>query len=98
MERTEIRIPSSSIVISPIPDSWTICTISRIRSARSSPIPARSSSPAPAAADPAQQPLGVLAEEAEQEQLLLARGDALAALAHLVERRRDVLLASRGRA
>ncbi len=45
------------------------------------------------AADPAQQLLGVLAEEPEQEQLLLARRDVARALAHLVERRRDVLLA-----
>src|SRR4029077_7901858 len=46
-----------------------------------------------AAADPPQEPLGVLAEEAEQEQLLLARREVAGQLAYLVERRRDVLLA-----
>ena len=95
VERTEIRIPSSSIVTSPIPESSTIRTISRTRSARLL-VDCRLVAVAPAApADSAQQLLGVLAEQAEQEQLLLARGDALGALAHLVERRRDVLLALR---
>ena len=48
-----------------------------------------------AAADPAQQLLGVVAEEAEQEELLLTRRHVARSLAYLVERRRDVLLALR---
>ena len=46
-----------------------------------------------ATADAEQQPLRVLAEEAEQEQLLLARRHAFRVLAHLAQPRRDVLLA-----
>ncbi len=44
--RTVTRMPASSIVTSPTPDSWTIRTISRIRSARpwSTPPPTRLSS------------------------------------------------------
>ncbi len=44
------------------------------------------------AADAEEQTLRVLAEESEQEQLLLARRDALRLFAHLAETRRDILL------
>ena len=99
VERTETRIPSSSIVTSPMPDSWTMRTTSRMRSARAlSTAASSSSSRARAAADRAQQPLGVLAEEPEQQQLLLARRHALRLLAQLAQRRDDVLAASRDRA
>ena len=86
-------MPSSSIVSSPMPDSCTMRTSSRIRSARALSTDASSSSSALARPRiAAQQPLGVLAEEAEQQQLFLARGHAFGLLAQLAERRDDVLL------
>ena len=45
-----------------------------------------------ASANRAQQPLGVFAEEPDQQQLLLARGHAFGLRAELAERRDDVLL------
>ena len=79
--------PSSSTVISPTPVSWTIRTTSRIRSARawSTPPLRAASSPLDAVADRAQERLGLLAEQRQQQQLLLARGEAFCLVA---ERRR----------
>src|SRR5581483_12453553 len=45
------------------------------------------------AADAEQQPLGVVPEQAEQEKLFLARGDALGVRPDLAQPRDDVLLA-----
>src|SRR5947209_3905498 len=53
--------------------------------------------PGRAAADTEQEPFRVLAEETEQEELLLACGHALRLRAHLAQSRRDVLFALRVR-
>ncbi len=88
--RTETRIPLSSIVTSATPDSWTTRTISRIRSARGLVDPARLErvvAPRPAA-DGAEKRLGLLAEEPDEQKLLLARGETLGLLPHVLERDR----------
>src|SRR5215207_2047396 len=69
LRRTETRSPDSSIESSPTPDSWTIRTSSRMRSARlwSTPPPTSESSPR------------------ERQQFLLARGQALGLVADRLE-------------
>ena len=91
---TETRIPASSIVTSATPglldDAHEIADplgLSRIdASGRQRVLAGR------AAADRAQERLGVLAEQREQEQLLLARGEALGFVAQLGEVRHRLLL------
>ena len=67
-------MPSSSISISPTPDSWTILTSSRIRSPRwaSTSPPSSDASREWRCADGLQERLGLLAEHREQHELLLA--------------------------
>ena len=91
-------MPSSSIVTSPTPVSCTMRTTSRIRSARArSNAVSRFSTPVGAAADRPQQPFRLLAEQPEQQQLLLARREPLRLRAQLVERGHAEIAASRDR-